>query len=243
MPRAAAPLSKQEKSAAKASERLTEIAEAATACFSELGFRRTQVADIARRMKVSVGTIYLYVDSKEALFHLAVMHVSRQPLADLPTPVTDPGIKKTTALLTREVASRAYWPELVAALKADAPPDLAAFEAVGGALYDTLTAERRIIWLLDACNLDIPDLNEIYRARVRGTYLIDLTRLVQRLPGAERSGGYMAIAIRAAVEIIAWAAMHRRRERGLPDEYQASEAEARDAAKRAFASALLGIAS
>ena len=57
--RARQPRQSPEKSLA----RLTDIAEAATACFSETGFRRTQVADIARRMGVSVGTLYLYADS------------------------------------------------------------------------------------------------------------------------------------------------------------------------------------
>ena len=43
--------------AEKSSARLTAIAEAATNCFSEAGFRRTQVADIARQMGVSAGTL------------------------------------------------------------------------------------------------------------------------------------------------------------------------------------------
>tara|TARA_R110000868_G_scaffold226542_2_gene479201 strand:+ start:10389 stop:11114 length:726 start_codon:yes stop_codon:yes gene_type:complete len=236
--RARQPRQSPEKSLA----RLTDIAEAATTCFSETGFRRTQVADIARRMGVSVGTLYLYADSKEALFHLAVMHVTKQPLAAFPVPVTDPGIHETTRLLTSEVASRSLWPTLKAALASSRAPDLVTLEAIGAENYDTLTQERRTIWLLDACNLDIPELNTIYRRNVRGTYLADLMAYMERVASPSWSAPQKFLAIRAAVEILAWAAMHRRREQELPDELHASETEARNAAKRCFASALLGMA-
>ncbi|MDO8289032.1 MAG: helix-turn-helix domain-containing protein [Parvibaculum sp.] len=225
--------------AEKSAARLAEIAEAATVCFSEAGFRRTQVADIARQMGVSAGTLYLYADSKGALFHLAVMHVTRQPLTDLALPVTDPGIEATLRVLTDAISRRSYWPTLYAALASDKAPDLETLEAIGGEIYDTLTEERRTIWLLDACNLDIPELNTIYRRNVRGTYLMDLAKYMERSVRPDLSAPQKSIALRAAVEIIAWAAMHRRRERGLPDEYQATETEARNASKRAFAAALL----
>ena len=225
--------------AEKSAARLAAIAEAATVCFSEAGFRRTQVSDIARQMGVSAGKLYLYADSKGALFHLAVMHVTRQSLADLPLPVSDPGIETTLRGLTEAISRRSHWPELSEALASGKPADLETLEAIGGAVYDTLTAERRVIWLLDACNLDIPDLNTIYRRNVRGTYLMVLAKLMERSVRPDLSAPQKSIALRAAVEIIAWAAMHRRRERGLPDEYQANETEARDAAKRAFAAALL----
>tara|TARA_R110000868_G_scaffold324540_5_gene585398 strand:+ start:1330 stop:2088 length:759 start_codon:yes stop_codon:yes gene_type:complete len=237
-----APRGRRAMPAEKSAARLAEIAEAATICFSESGFRRTQVADIARQTGVSAGTLYLYADSKGALFHLAVMHVTRQPLNDMTLPVTDPGIEATLHVLTSAVSRRSYWPELSDALASGKAPDLGVLEGIGGAVYDTLTAERRTIWLLDACNLDIPELNTIYRRNVRGTYLTDLTQLMDRLAAPSWSAPQKSIAIRAAVEIIAWAAMHRRRERGLPDEYQANETEARNAAKRCFASALLGMA-
>ena len=238
---AASPLKRGRKPlpAEKSAARLAAIAEAATICFSEAGFRRTQVADIARQMGVSAGTLYLYADSKGALFHLAVLHVTRQALTDLPLPVTDPGIKTTLRVLTEAISRRSYWPALYAALKTDKAPDLETLETIGGEIYDTLTEERRTIWLLDACNLDIPELNTIYRRNVRGAYLMDLASLMERSVRPDLSAPQKSIALRGAVEIIAWAAMHRRRERGLPDEYQASETETRDAAKRAFAAALL----
>jgi AcrR family transcriptional regulator len=45
-----------------------EILEAALAVFAEKGFAAARMEDISRRAGVTKGTIYLYFDSKEALF-------------------------------------------------------------------------------------------------------------------------------------------------------------------------------
>ncbi|WP_421863941.1 TetR/AcrR family transcriptional regulator [Parvibaculum sp.] len=75
----------------KEPQKLEAIAEAAITCFTDLGIRRTQMADVARVAGVSSGALYLYVSSKEALFHLAILKVCgpvpRQPRPSLsPTP-------------------------------------------------------------------------------------------------------------------------------------------------------------
>ena len=49
-------------------ERAPEILDAALACFSEKGFAACRMDDIARRAGISKGTIYLYFESKEAVF-------------------------------------------------------------------------------------------------------------------------------------------------------------------------------
>ena len=51
-------------------ERLTRLVECATRVFIEQGYRRTQMADIAEALGVAKGTLYLYVESKDALFDL-----------------------------------------------------------------------------------------------------------------------------------------------------------------------------
>ena len=45
-----------------------EILDAALMVFGESGFARTKIDDVARLAGVSKGTVYLYYDSKEALF-------------------------------------------------------------------------------------------------------------------------------------------------------------------------------
>lgn len=48
--------------------RAPEILDAALACFAAKGFSGTRMDDIAARAGITKGTIYLYFDSKEALF-------------------------------------------------------------------------------------------------------------------------------------------------------------------------------
>ena len=50
-----------------------EILEAALSVFAEKGFAATRMEDIAQRARVSKGTIYLYFESKEAVFK-ALLH-------------------------------------------------------------------------------------------------------------------------------------------------------------------------
>ena len=48
--------------------RAPEILDAALACFGEKGFAATRMDDIAARAGITKGTIYLYFESKEAVF-------------------------------------------------------------------------------------------------------------------------------------------------------------------------------
>ena len=52
--------------------RPAEIVAAALEVFGERGFAATKLADVARRAGVTKGTVYLYFDSKEALFKAVV---------------------------------------------------------------------------------------------------------------------------------------------------------------------------
>ena len=49
---------------------LSDLIEAAIEVFIAKGYRRTHMADVARAAGVSQGTLYNYVESKEALFYL-----------------------------------------------------------------------------------------------------------------------------------------------------------------------------
>lgn len=58
--------------------RAPEILEAALACFAQKGFAATRLDDIAARAGITKGTIYLYFDSKQALFEA----LARQSIAE-----------------------------------------------------------------------------------------------------------------------------------------------------------------
>jgi AcrR family transcriptional regulator len=64
-------------------ERAPEILDAALACFSEKGFAATRMDDIARRAGISKGTIYLYFQSKEAVFKALAQRVVGSRVADI----------------------------------------------------------------------------------------------------------------------------------------------------------------
>lgn len=53
------------------SARPEEILSAAMAEFAEHGFAATRITDIARRAGVAKGTVYLYFETKQAIFHAA----------------------------------------------------------------------------------------------------------------------------------------------------------------------------
>lgn len=221
--------------------RFEQIAEAAIACFSELGYRRTQVTDIATQMGAATGTLYLYAESKEALLHLAIMRICGRSFEELAAPLPTPPMSETVALLRAAVSERSRWPVLDAALARPSAPTRGDLEAIGLEFYDTLAVERRAIWLIDRCSLDIPELGELHRNMMRGGYLSALIRLLERQSDwpTER----IAIAARCAVEMMSWTAMHRRRgDRFHADGIMpADEVEIRKVAAQCFAAALTAV--
>ena len=54
--------------------RLVPVSIAATEIFGCHGYRGTRTADVAARAGMSAGSLYTYVESKEALFHLVFIY-------------------------------------------------------------------------------------------------------------------------------------------------------------------------
>ena len=59
-------------------QRVEEIVAAATACFLEKGFHKTSVQDIAGRAGLSMGLLYRYFPSKEAIIEAAATTAGRE---------------------------------------------------------------------------------------------------------------------------------------------------------------------
>ena len=53
--------------------RKKDILEVATVLFSEKGYHEVKVDEIAEKVGLSKGTIYLYYENKEALFHSIIL--------------------------------------------------------------------------------------------------------------------------------------------------------------------------
>ncbi len=216
----------------RGADRTPEVARAALGAFCEGGYRLTQIADVSERMGVSVGSIYRTVESKEALFHLAVLEATGGPPANLALPLEVTGFNESATHLRGIAKDDRLWSILKAALAGPAPADVRAeAEAIAGQLYDSMARRAPIINLLDRCAHEIPELAEIFDGVVRRPLMRDLVmwaadrELVRG--GAERTE---AVA-RGAMEAIAWLAKNRP---GDPTASHIGEADARAAAIRIF---------
>jgi AcrR family transcriptional regulator len=145
-------------------DRFHDLVEAATGVFLEQGYRRTQMADVARRMGVAKGTVYLYVESKEALFDAVVRHADREERIELPEelPVRTPPPGATLEQVRKRV-SEVGLPVLTEALARRRVGDVGAeLESIVRELYDLLARHRVGIKLLDRCAHDHPELAAVW---------------------------------------------------------------------------------
>lgn len=146
-------------------DRFHDLIEAATAVFVEQGYRRTQMADVAARMGVAKGTVYLYVESKEALFDAVVRHADRlEPIAlpdRLPVPTPPPGA--TLEEVRKRITDASDLPVMTAALARRRVTDVRAeVESIVRELYRLLASQRVGIKLLDQCAADYPELASVW---------------------------------------------------------------------------------
>lgn len=221
--------------------RFQELVEAATAVFLEQGYRRTQVADVAARMGLSKGSVYTYVESKEALFDCVLRHADQAERIDLPEtlPVATPRPEATLEIVKRRLAEEGVLPSLTAALSrarvVDARKEL---ETVLGELYDALARHRTAIQLLDRCAADYPELAKVWYGAGRegalsllGRYLDDRARR-----GRLRRFEDGAVAARIVLETLVFWAVHRHWD---PSPQAVAEASAKRAALAFLTSALV----
>lgn len=157
-------------------DRIAELVRCATAVFVAQGYRRTQMADVADALGVAKGTLYLYVESKEALFDLACRWADRPPRPEeapaFPVRTPKPG---ATLRYVREELARHELPALGAALARPRVADVRAeLRAIVHELYDTLAANRRRIKLIDTSARDYPELAALWFAGARGGFLESL---------------------------------------------------------------------
>jgi AcrR family transcriptional regulator len=195
-------------------DRFDALIRAATNVFLERGYRRTQMADVAEVLGVAKGTLYLYVESKEALFEQTLEHADRADEIALPralpirTPRPGSTLRRLRARLTRE----AKLPVLAAALAQRRPRDARGeVEAIVRELYRLLAAHKIAIKLLDRCGRDFPELGALWSQAGRGGIVAQLQRYLR----ARVASGQLApltdaaLAARMTLEIAAQWAVHR----------------------------------
>lgn len=200
-------------------DRLDAVVAAALRVFARVGFKRAQMADIAREADVSPGTLYNYVESKEALMLLCVRQAfAADPPAAEDLPIPAPAWGETVSAIEQGLERFASLPSLEKALAAErVPRDVTAeIRIIVGELYDMVAATQRGASALERSARDLPELANVYFAGARKRLLGQLTTYIEDRVRRERIPTVpdVAAAARFVAEAVTWFARHRH---GDPD--------------------------
>lgn len=194
--------------------RLEELAECAAKVFINNGYRRTQMSDVAEALGVAKGTLYLYVESKEALFDLALRHADApdQVVEVEQLPIRTPKPGRTVAFVRSRLAEAQSFPALAGALgrKRVRYPERE-LEEIIREMFGVVARNRCGIKLLDRSAVDHPELAALWFEGGREGLM---AALAQYLEARIRAGQLRPVpdipaATRLIVETIAFWAVHR----------------------------------
>jgi AcrR family transcriptional regulator len=195
-------------------DRFQQLIDCATRVFIERGYAHTQMADVAEAMGVGKGTLYLYVESKDALFDLVVRSAdSESPFTtppQLPIPTPRPGA--TLQHVRHRVAKQPPLPTLLAALARKRVTDpRAELTEIVREMYRTLSGNRRGIKLMDRSAQFHPELAAVWFTGARGALMEALATYLESRIRLKlfRSVPDTAVAARVILEMIVTWAVHR----------------------------------
>lgn len=194
--------------------RLEQLVECAARVFIDQGYRRTQMADVADALGVAKGTLYLYVESKEALFDLVARYAdAERPFADPPSlPVPSPKRGATLSYVRQRLAENQSLPALSAALNRRRVTDVRGeIQAIVSEMYDAMARSRHGLKLLDRSAPDMPELAALWFEGTRGGLIALLGRYLEdRIRrGKLRAVPDAAVVARLIIEMVVFWAVHR----------------------------------
>lgn len=202
-------------------KRLQELVAAALDVFCRRGYERSQVADVAKVMGVSPGTIYLYVEGKEALFDLVIRHNAAQNsdwLEDLEIPIPTPPPGATVDFLREVLDRKGQWPVLEAALSIPRAPDIRSeLDHVVREQYQLMRRHRAGLVLLMRSALEFPGLADVFVLGLRKRLLDSLGVYVESRieAGQLRPLANVPATVAVLTQTIAWANLQRPFDPGL----------------------------
>lgn len=186
---------------------------AAARVFGRSGLKQARMADIAREMGVAHGSLYNYVESKEALFLLLVEQWGRPEasLDDRELPLRTPPMASIVEQLRQRVRDTFPLPSLDAALKrkavAKAEEEL---RSIVLELFVQTERSRDAATILERSARDVPELFGLFFEQVRRDLFSRLTRYVAlRMTTGDFVQADPPTAARFIVESVTFFARHR----------------------------------
>ncbi len=198
----------------KSEDYLERLLRAAMLVFARKGLGRARMSDVAEEMGVAHGSLYNYVESKEALFYLLVDRGVRDEPAVLPDelPVRTPSREALLKRIEEQIENTFTLPRLDAALKKHQPDDpQAELEEIVRELYLRTHQTREPATVLERSAIDQPDLFTLFFVQTRRRLLERLTTYLRRRieRGCFPSVVDPAIAARFLLEAVTFFARHR----------------------------------
>ena len=155
------------------------MVEAGGRCFGRLGYRRTKMAEVAAEAGISTGSVYTYVESKEALFH-AVLSRRLGEATGPDLPLQAPPFEETLDMLDRGLRREGATPVLRNAVKSPARPDSRAELAeIIEEQYGVIARLWPVLSVVEACAADLAPLEEFYFGRRRRAQIDLLVRYLE----------------------------------------------------------------
>jgi AcrR family transcriptional regulator len=207
--------------------RFVELVDGAAEVFIARGYRLTQMSDVAEAVGVAKGTLYGYVESKDALFALCLEYADHHGTIEVPNdlPLKAPKSGELGAFVKSRLAEESLPVELEAALARDRADDpKVELENVMRGLYLLQEENHRAIKLIDRC-IDHPELEGIWQVAGREANRSALVRYVaSRIEAGQfRPVPNIRLAVRMIIEVITTWAVHIKWDRS-PEDFDPAEA-------------------
>jgi AcrR family transcriptional regulator len=150
-------------------DRLDQILQAATRVFARTGLEGSKMSDVAEEAGVSQGTLYNYVESKEALFRLLLDRGLGTPApASAAFPLKSPAMGALARRMDEAIDATFSLPRLDEAFARRRVTDAAAeLTGIIDELFERTLATREAADVLERSARDVPELAAVFYGKVR----------------------------------------------------------------------------
>jgi AcrR family transcriptional regulator len=197
----------------RAENRLENIVAAAVKVFLTKGYQRSQMSDIATAMGVAPGTLYLYVESKEALFDFVIRSALRPELLhdSIQLPIQAPPPEATLKFIKESLKKEGRIESLEQALKVQKPDEPRQLELIVRELFEKAEKSWLVVKLIERSAMDWPELASLWFGRYRLHLIEQLAQYFDRMMSRRllRTSPDPKATARLVIELVAYFAMHR----------------------------------